>query len=167
MFRFATFCALSIVAVASVAATSPSPEDTWPGFRGHGMSGIAPGNSIPEKWSTTENVRWKVDVPGQGWSSPIVWGDTVFITSGISGKPFKQPTPGLYGNEYIAELSAHNEALAAEITRLREDPQAVEELAREELGLLKDGELLVILRDVPAPSPLPDAARAESSRPRR
>ncbi|HEY7501170.1 MAG TPA: PQQ-binding-like beta-propeller repeat protein [Vicinamibacterales bacterium] len=86
------------------AAANPKPEDTWPGFRGHAMSGIAPGVRVPEKWSTTENVAWKTAVPGQGWSSPIVWGDTVFVTSGITGKPFKQPTPGLYGNEYIAQL---------------------------------------------------------------
>jgi hypothetical protein len=45
-------------------------------------------------------------LPGIGWSSPIVWGDTVFVTSAIGSKPFKQPTPGLYGNEYIAELEA-------------------------------------------------------------
>ncbi len=62
------------------------------------------GSAVPEKWSATENVRWKTSIPGQGWSSPIVWGDTVFLTAGISTKPFKQPTPGLYGNEYIAEL---------------------------------------------------------------
>src|SRR5574339_374520 len=91
------------VTPAFVAAAAPKPEETWPGFRGHAMSGIAPG-AAPETWSATENVRWKIAVPGQGWSSPIVWGDTVFITSGISGKPFKQPTPGLYGNDYIAEL---------------------------------------------------------------
>jgi len=106
MFRLSTAIVVTVVAVASLAATSPLPEETWPGFRGHGMSGIAPGKKIPERWTTSENVRWKIDVPGQGWSSPIVWGDTVFVTSGISGKPFKQPTAGLYGNDYIAELSA-------------------------------------------------------------
>jgi outer membrane protein assembly factor BamB len=93
------------VTPAFAAAAAPKPEETWPGFRGHAMSGIAPG-AAPETWSATENVRWKIAVPGQGWSSPIVWGDTVFITSGISGKPFKQPTPGLYGNDYIAELQS-------------------------------------------------------------
>ena len=86
------------------AAPGPAPENTWPGFRGHAMSGVAPSAKIPEKWSTTENVRWKIDLPGHGWSSPIVWGDTVFVTSAIGGKPFKQPTAGLYGNDYIAEL---------------------------------------------------------------
>ncbi len=103
-----TALALTLSAVIGVVALAapPEPSATWPGFRGHGMNGIAPGSKVPEKWSATENVKWKIDVPGQGWSSPIVWGDTVFITSGISGKPFKKPTPGLYGNDYIAELQA-------------------------------------------------------------
>jgi outer membrane protein assembly factor BamB len=92
--------------VTALAAAPPKPEDTWPGFRGHGMSGVAPGAKIPDRWSTSENVRWKAEIPGHGWSSPIVWGDSVFVTSGISGRPFKQPTPGLYGNDYIAELRA-------------------------------------------------------------
>jgi outer membrane protein assembly factor BamB len=96
---------LSLV-TAFVPGAEPEPVATWPGFRGHDMSGVAPGGAIPERWTATENVRWQVAVPGQGWSSPIVWGDTVFITSGVSGKPFKKPTPGLYGNDYIAELSA-------------------------------------------------------------
>ncbi len=93
-----------VMAIPFSAAANPKPEDTWPGFRGHAMSGIAPGVQAPSKWSPTENIAWKAAIPGQGWSSPIVWGDTVFLTSGISGKPFKQPTPGLYGNEYIAQL---------------------------------------------------------------
>jgi outer membrane protein assembly factor BamB len=101
--------ALALITVALVGtvvvAAGPKPEETWPGFRGHGMSGIATSSGIPDRWSKTDNVRWKVAVPGQGWSSPIVWGDTVFITSGISSKPFKQPSPGLYGNDYIAELT--------------------------------------------------------------
>jgi outer membrane protein assembly factor BamB len=51
-------------------------------------------------------VRWAVDVPGQGWSSPIVAHGAVYLTSAISQRPFKQPTPGIYGNDYIAELRA-------------------------------------------------------------
>ena len=88
------------------ASADPKPEDTWPGFRGHEMSGVAPAAKIPDRWSATENVQWAAPIAGHGWSSPIVWGDTVFVTSAISTKPFKQPTPGLYGNEYIAEMQA-------------------------------------------------------------
>ena len=50
----------------------------------------------------------------------------------------------------IDQLTEQNDAMTEDIRRLREDPSAVEELAREELGLLKDGELLIILRDAPA-----------------
>lgn len=79
--------AITIVLGFSAVTSPPPPADlTWPGFRGHGMTGVAPGTKVPERWSPAENVTWKVEIPGQGWSSPIVWGDTVFITSGISGK---------------------------------------------------------------------------------
>src|SRR5258708_21208933 len=97
---------LWITAAATLSAREPKPEDTWPGFRGHEMSGVAATANIPDRWSTNENVKWAVPVAGHGWSSPIVWGDTVFVTSAISSKPFKQPTPRRYGNEYIADMVA-------------------------------------------------------------
>ena len=132
MRRIASLLLVTLFVTASTLFANPKPEDTWPGFRGHDMSGIAPGVGIPEKWSTTENIRWKVAVPGQGWSSPIVWGDTVFITSGISGKPFKQPTAGLYGNEYIAELQAQGLSSEEVMRRVRardnESPEESDEI---------------------------------------
>ena len=106
MRHFAIVITVLAVGVGSAAARDPKPEDTWPGFRGHEMSGVAPKANIPERWTTKQNVKWAVPIAGHGWSSPIVWGDTVFITSAISSKPFKKPTPGLYGNEYIAEMQA-------------------------------------------------------------
>lgn len=97
------------VLIAAIAATpiagAAGPGD-WPGFRGPGMTGIAPSGSPPVTWSRTENVAWTADVPGNGWSSPIIWDGTVYLTSAVSGKPFKEPSPGLYGNDYIAELRA-------------------------------------------------------------
>lgn len=57
------------------------PADTWPRFRGHDGDGIASGFRFPEPWSE-EAIRWKVDLPGAGHSSPVVWKDRVFITSG-------------------------------------------------------------------------------------
>src|SRR6188472_3930569 len=103
----ASAAAISLsVVVVTVAAREPQPDETWPGFRGHEMSGVAAAAKIPDTWSATEHVKWVVPIAGHGWSSPIVWGDTLFVTSAISSKPFKQPTPGLYGNDYIAELRA-------------------------------------------------------------
>ncbi|MBA3884508.1 MAG: PQQ-binding-like beta-propeller repeat protein [Acidobacteria bacterium] len=102
---------LMCAGLATAAASGhPPPEDTWPGFRGHAMSGVAPSASLPERWTSIENVKWAAEVPGYGWSSPIIWGDTVFVTSAIS-KSFKKPTPGLYGNEYIAEMQAQGLAM--------------------------------------------------------
>jgi len=105
MWKCGNLIAVALIA-ASPAYANPKPEDTWPGFRGHEMSGVAPAAKIPDRWSASEHVKWAVPIAGHGWSSPIVWGDTVFVTSAISSKPFKKPTPGLYGNEYIAEMQA-------------------------------------------------------------
>jgi len=83
------------------------------------MSGLAPGANLPDKWSKTEHVTWVVDVPGRGWSSPIVSGRMIFLTSAISGRPFKQPSPGIYGNDYIAELRTQGLSSAEINARVR------------------------------------------------
>ena len=72
-----------------------SADDNWPQFRGK-QAGVAEGTGLPETWSTTKNVVWKTEIPGSGWSSPIVWGNKIFITSVIrEGKP-ETPIKGLY-----------------------------------------------------------------------
>ena len=93
--------AVMTVLVMTHAGASPGG---WPGFRGPSGNGVAAGGEAPLTWSTTENVRWAVDLPGRGWSSPIIWNGRVYVTTAIGSKPFKQPSPGLYGNDYIAEL---------------------------------------------------------------
>ena len=50
----------------------------------------------PDTWSETENVAWRTDIPGLGWSSPVVWGDHVIVTSAVSTGKEAQPIPGLY-----------------------------------------------------------------------
>jgi hypothetical protein len=57
----------------------------WPRWRGPSGQGFASGTSYPDKWSATENVLWKVRVPGEGNSSPIVWGDRIFLTTAHEG----------------------------------------------------------------------------------
>ncbi len=76
----------------------------WRQFRGPGASGIADGSKLPERWSATDNVAWSIDVPGRGWSSPIVLGDVVYVTSAVSAKAFKAPSTGIFGNDFIAEM---------------------------------------------------------------
>ena len=72
-----------------------TPE--WPQFRGPGSTGItADDPSLPTTWSPTKNVAWATTIPGTGWSSPIVSGNLVFLTSVLSPEPVKAPKAGLY-----------------------------------------------------------------------
>ena len=57
-------------------------NDNWPHFRGPTLNAaVADNPDLPEQWSGTENVEWVTDVPGLGWSSPVVWGQRVFLTT--------------------------------------------------------------------------------------
>jgi outer membrane protein assembly factor BamB len=79
--------------------------DNWPRFRGPHANPVSDNRGLPDKWSTTENVEWAADVPGVGWSSPVVWGRNVFLTAATSDKPMKKPALGTdYSNDYLAEL---------------------------------------------------------------
>src|SRR6516162_398616 len=53
----------------------------WPQFRGLGGTGVSSETNLPTRWSPTQNVRWKVELPGRGVSSPIVAGGRVFLTA--------------------------------------------------------------------------------------
>ncbi len=85
--RRATTYAGMVVALAMTAATPAAQRGTtadagWPHWRGPAHTGVAPG-SAPVQWSDTTNVAWKVEIPGRGHSSPVVWGDRVFLTTAI------------------------------------------------------------------------------------
>jgi len=60
--------------------------ENWPGWRGPSGDGVSNGKGIPTKWSSTENIAWRIAIPGEGHSSPIVWGDKVFLTSSLTEK---------------------------------------------------------------------------------
>ena len=53
----------------------------WPRWRGPSGQGHVAGANYVDRWSSTQNVRWKAQVPGRGHSSPIVWGDRIFLTT--------------------------------------------------------------------------------------
>src|SRR5258708_3128110 len=77
-------------------AMSAAVSDRWPQFRGPESLGIADDTNLPDTWSSTQNVAWKTDIPGTGWSSPVVWGDRIFLTSVISADKQETPKKGLY-----------------------------------------------------------------------
>jgi len=71
-------------------------QDYWPAWRGPMASGVSPTGKPPVTWSETQNIKWKVPIPGQGSSSPVVWADKIFFLTAIEtdrqGTP--PPVPG-------------------------------------------------------------------------
>jgi outer membrane protein assembly factor BamB len=79
---------------------------SWPQFRGPDSNPVGANTRLAERWSKTENVEWSQEIPGRGWSSPIVTGDKVFVTTATTDGKSKPPQIGTeYSNEYVAELS--------------------------------------------------------------
>ena len=117
--RFASLALLCAAGHLFLTTATLAQQRDWRQFRGPNASGIADGAALPEKWSSSENVAWSIDLPGRGWSSPIVLGDTIYLTSAVSAKTFKAPSTGIFGNDYIAELQ--KEGLSGEeiMKRLR------------------------------------------------
>src|SRR5436190_345201 len=58
-------------------------REDWPRWRGSNADGVADGQRLPTRWSQTENIRWSVKLPGWGTSSPVVYGERVFVTSQV------------------------------------------------------------------------------------
>ena len=98
---------LAALATICLSATVAEPENVvnWPQFRGVGGSGVAETSVLPTRWSATDNVAWTVEIPGRGWSSPIVWGDRVYVTTAVNAGRFKAASTGIYGNDYAEELT--------------------------------------------------------------
>jgi outer membrane protein assembly factor BamB len=68
----------------ALAVAGSSADSNWPQFRGAQAGVAADDPALPDSWSLTQNVIWKLDVPGRSWSSPVVWGDHVFVTTAIN-----------------------------------------------------------------------------------
>jgi outer membrane protein assembly factor BamB len=64
---------------------APPSADNWPQWRGPGGLAVGAGTDYPDTWSPTEHILWKTEIPGRGHSSPVVWGDRIFLTTAIEG----------------------------------------------------------------------------------
>lgn len=93
-----------------IGAQGAATEANWPQFRGPGATGIGEHPNLPDHWSTNENVAWKIAVPGRGWSSPIVWGERIFVTTVVSEAEMESPKKGLYfgGDRKEVPQAAHH-----------------------------------------------------------
>jgi hypothetical protein len=84
------FLLLALIASRTIA------QDNWPQFRGPNSSGVSSNAGLPTVWSASQNVRWKVPLSGVAWSSPVIWGDRVFVTTAVPEVPQESPKKGLY-----------------------------------------------------------------------
>lgn len=94
---------LFVCALTSI--TIHGQDVVWPQFRGPQSNPVGTHARLAERWSKTENVEWSQEIPGRGWSSPIVTGGKVYLTTVITEGKSKLPQKGTeYSNEYAAEL---------------------------------------------------------------
>src|SRR6266404_1481654 len=85
------------------APARPDPDTangSWPSFRGQQASGVAERQNLPDRWDgkTGENILWRTPIPGLAHSSPVVWGNRIFVTTASSSDPNASFRPGLYGD---------------------------------------------------------------------
>ncbi len=95
--------AISAATMIAASGAAMAASDNWPQWRGPTQNGVAPKANPPTKWSETENIKWKVKVPGEGHATPIIWGDRVYLQAAVpTGKKVEpavvaapaEPPPG-------------------------------------------------------------------------
>ena len=99
-----TFRALTTSVLLAAAALAADAPDAWPRWRGPDQNGVARGGA-PLTWSDKEHIAWKAAVPGRGHSSPVIWGDRIFLTTAVpTGKaaaaPSADPPPARAGRGF-------------------------------------------------------------------
>src|SRR5262245_55910969 len=93
----------------------------WPQFRGPNSNPVGAHKRLAERWSKTVNVEWSQEIPGRGWSSPIVTGSRVYVTTVTTEGKSKPPQIGTeYSNEYVAELQKQGLSMKEILERVTE-----------------------------------------------
>ena len=78
LLRLPTFCCILALSVVTARASQE-----WPQFRGPTGQGVSDATGVPVEWSSTKNVAWKADIPGRGWSSPVLSRGRVYLTTAV------------------------------------------------------------------------------------
>jgi len=96
----------ALVLVLSLWSAGLTAEE-WPQFRGLSGGLGVDHRDLPDTWGPATNVAWVANVAGLGWSSPVVWGDHVFLTSVVSSVQQEAPKPGYYLGDWPASTAPH------------------------------------------------------------
>ncbi len=100
----------ALILLAAVPLLAQSNAVHWPQWRGPNSTGISTAKNLPDEWSATKNVLWKMPITGRGHSSPIIWGKRIFLTTAIEGDVL----PGAKAVEHIrnGKVWVHPDAIA-------------------------------------------------------
>jgi len=111
-----------LVSAPMLFSTAAFAQDVaWPQFRGPESNPVGKHARLADRWSKTENVEWSQEIPGRGWSSPVVTGGRVYVTTVTTEGKSKPPQIGTeYSNEYAAELQKQGLPMKEIIERLTE-----------------------------------------------
>lgn len=83
----------------AIVSTVAASDGDWPQWRGPNLNGTSNASDLAIHWSTTENVIWRTALPSWAAATPIIWGDTVFVTSAESGSSLNRPNARRFGGE--------------------------------------------------------------------
>jgi outer membrane protein assembly factor BamB len=147
--RWLLICLLALVPALAHA------EDSWPSFRGGPTGGVSPNAKLPLKWDTKTNVAWSASVPGLGWSSPIVLGKRVFVTTAVTKGETLVARKGLY----ITDLQGKTPPGEYEWLTLAYDLSTGKELWRHTAFSGKPGSTIHIKNSLASETPCTDGER--------
>ncbi len=101
----AIFAFLLIASLPLLAGPQKTDGPNWPSFRGPAASGVADGQELPDTWDAASgtNIKWRTPIPGLAHSSPVLWGDRIFVTTAVSSRSDATFKPGLYGEGTASE----------------------------------------------------------------
>lgn len=102
---------VSFLILLSIVVNCQVQDRQWPSYRGYLASGVLDGANLPESFdfSSGNNVKWKTEIPGMGLSSPVIWGDRMFVTTAVSDADKTGLKPGMYGDVMpVADSSVHD-----------------------------------------------------------
>lgn len=108
--RFQPFVILFVLSL--LTAPNATGDDSWPQFRGPTGQGIARATDLPLRWSETENVVWKTPIVGRGWSSPVVLGDQIWLTTATE----REASPELRKETLVGNKMARQLTVAQSVT---------------------------------------------------
>jgi outer membrane protein assembly factor BamB len=104
---------LAVVVGGSLLGAASARAENWPQWRGPGSQGVSSETALPTAWAPDRNIAWKTELPGSGHSSPIVWGDRLFVTAVVEGEPIPGQKPVVHmmgGKEWV-----HPDSVAADL----------------------------------------------------